>query len=85
MQVAPLLVGPTAMPTPPPGLLMNAHTGDPIGAAVEQLLARGHSLPCSTAAQAFQQMVQPTLRFQLALDVLLPILSSPRSEVRHRS
>ncbi|KAI0315020.1 hypothetical protein OF83DRAFT_1164967 [Amylostereum chailletii] len=48
------------------------------------LLTRGYTLPCSTAAQAFQQMVQPSSRFQLALDALLPILSSPRSELSHR-
>jgi hypothetical protein len=33
-------------------------------------------LPCSTAAQAFTQLVQPTSRFQLALDALLPLLSN---------
>lgn len=37
---------------------------------------RASTLPCSTAAQAFSQLVQPTARFQLALDALLPLLNS---------
>jgi hypothetical protein len=45
-------------------------------ASVSHLLSRGYSLPCSTAAQAFTQLVQPTARFQLALDALLPLLDS---------
>ncbi|KAI0033045.1 hypothetical protein K488DRAFT_48530 [Vararia minispora EC-137] len=49
-----------------------------------QILTRGHTLPCSTAAHAFSQIVQPSNRFQLALDALLPILESPRSELSHR-
>lgn len=40
------------------------------------LLVRACTLPCSTAAQAFSQLVQPTARFQLALDALLPVLNS---------
>ena len=43
-------------------------------ASVVHLLSRAYSLPCSTAVQAFLQLVQPTSRFQLALDVLLPLL-----------
>ncbi|KAF8891036.1 hypothetical protein BD779DRAFT_1437974 [Infundibulicybe gibba] len=47
---------------------------DPARTSVGHLLSRAYSLPCSTAAQAFTQLVQPTARFQLALDVLLPLL-----------
>jgi hypothetical protein len=49
-------------------------SADPVRAAVGHLLSRAYSLPCSTAAQAFTQLVQPTSRFQLALDALLPLL-----------
>ncbi|PFH50197.1 hypothetical protein AMATHDRAFT_145710 [Amanita thiersii Skay4041] len=49
---------------------------DAIRASVAHLLTRAYSLPCSTAAQAFAQLVQPTSRFQLALEVLLPVLGS---------
>ncbi|KAF9219849.1 hypothetical protein BS17DRAFT_740030 [Gyrodon lividus] len=52
-------------------------SGDPVRASVAHLLVRAYTLPCSTAAQAFSQLVQPTARFQLALDVLLPLLNSP--------
>src|SRR6266567_4310563 len=51
-------------------------TGDSIRASVSHLLTRAFSLPCSTAASAFTQLVQPTSRFQLALDALLPLLDS---------
>ena len=51
-------------------------TGDSIRASVGHLLTRAYSLPCSTAALAFNQLVQPTSRFQLALDALLPLLDS---------
>ncbi|KAF8836159.1 hypothetical protein BDN67DRAFT_974559 [Paxillus ammoniavirescens] len=51
-------------------------SGDPVRASVAHLLVRAYTLPCSTAAQAFSQLVQPTARFQLALDVLLPLLNS---------
>jgi hypothetical protein len=47
---------------------------DPVMASVSHLLSKAYSLPCSTAAQAFNQLVQPTSRFQLALDALLPRL-----------
>jgi len=47
---------------------------DPVRVSVGHLLSRAYSLPCSTAAQAFTQLVQPTSRFQLALDALLPLL-----------
>lgn len=56
----------TASPTP---------TGDPVRASVAHLLARAHGIPCSAAAQAFAQLVQPAARFGIALDVLLPLLS----------
>ncbi|KAF9447645.1 hypothetical protein P691DRAFT_671058 [Macrolepiota fuliginosa MF-IS2] len=52
---------------------------DPVHASVSHLLSRAYSLPCSTAAQAFTQLVQPTARFQLALDALLPLLDTGRS------
>ncbi|KAG9310803.1 hypothetical protein JVU11DRAFT_8655 [Chiua virens] len=51
-------------------------SGDPVRASVAHLLVRAYTLPCSTAAQAFYQLVQPTARFQLALDALLPLLNS---------
>ncbi|THU83322.1 hypothetical protein K435DRAFT_689715 [Dendrothele bispora CBS 962.96] len=47
---------------------------DPVRASVGHLLSRAYSLPCSTTAQTFMQLVQPTARFQLALDALLPLL-----------
>ncbi|KAI6002315.1 hypothetical protein F5J12DRAFT_842495 [Pisolithus orientalis] len=52
------------------------NSGDPVRASVAHLLVRAYTLPCSTAAQAFSQLVQPTARFQLALDALLPLLNS---------
>ncbi|KAG6910471.1 hypothetical protein DXG01_010396 [Tephrocybe rancida] len=55
---------------PPPMSSM----GDPVRASVRHLLTRAFTLPCSTAAQAYTQIVQPTSRFQLALDALLPLL-----------
>lgn len=57
---------------------MNTTEPDQAHASVSHLLSRGYSLPCSTAAQAFTQLVQPTARFQLALDALLPLLDSSR-------
>src|ERR1700722_2224023 len=50
---------------------------DPLKASVRHLLSRAYTLPCSAAAQAFSQLVQPTSRFQLALDALLPLLDVP--------
>ncbi len=49
--------------------------GDPVSlrVSVAHLLSRAYTLPCSAAAQAFTQLVQPIARFQLALDVLLPL------------
>lgn len=55
-------------------------SGDQVRASVAHLLAHADTLPCSTAAQAFFQLVQPTARFQLALDALLPLLN-PSVEV----
>ncbi|KAG5721035.1 hypothetical protein E4T56_gene17955 [Termitomyces sp. T112] len=55
------------LPSPPP-------MADPVRASVKRLLTRAFTLPCSTAAQAYTQIVQPTSRFQLALDALLPLL-----------
>lgn len=57
---------------------------NPVRASVGHLLSKAYTLPCSTAAQAFAQLVQPTSRFQLALDALLPLLDPPAStQVRH--
>ncbi|KAJ7589456.1 hypothetical protein C8J56DRAFT_938641 [Mycena floridula] len=53
---------------------MQSSLGRNASAAVGHLLSQASQLPCSTAAQAFTQLVQPTARFQLALDALLPIL-----------
>jgi hypothetical protein len=63
---------------PPPAAQAHA---DPLYASVGHLLSKACSNTCFTAAQAFAQLVQPNARFQLALDALLPILDSPRSEV----
>ncbi|ETW79713.1 hypothetical protein HETIRDRAFT_321869 [Heterobasidion irregulare TC 32-1] len=72
----------TAFLAPPP-LPTEAH-GDPLRSSVGQLLKKAYALPCSTAAQAFAQLVQPSARFQLALDALLPLLDSPRTELSQR-
>ena len=63
---------------PPPAAQAHA---DPLYTSVGHLLSKACSNTCFTAAQAFAQLVQPNARFQLALDALLPILDSPRSEV----
>ncbi|KAJ3751215.1 hypothetical protein DFH05DRAFT_170076 [Lentinula detonsa] len=47
---------------------------EPLFSSIRLLLSRALSLPCSTAAQTFTQLVQPTLRFQVALYALLPLL-----------
>ncbi|KAI0070254.1 hypothetical protein K474DRAFT_1609025 [Panus rudis PR-1116 ss-1] len=52
-------------------------------ASVSHLLSRAYALPCSTAAQAFTQLVQPISRFQMALEVLFPLLDSP-AEIQKR-
>ncbi|KAL4061736.1 hypothetical protein J3A83DRAFT_4347076 [Scleroderma citrinum] len=59
-----------------PSYTTHINSGDPVRASVAHLLVRAYTLPCSTAAQAFSQLVQPTARFQLALDALLPLLNS---------
>lgn len=56
---------------------------DPLRSSVVHLIARALNLPCNAAAQSYIQMVPPTSRFQLALDVLLPLLDSS-AEVRVR-
>ncbi|KAI1790885.1 hypothetical protein LXA43DRAFT_1182225 [Ganoderma leucocontextum] len=55
----------------------NAPMGDSTRASVNHLLAGACSTPCSTAAQAFVQIVPPLSRFQLTLDVLMPMLDAP--------
>ena len=57
----------------------------PLRSSVVQLLARAQSLPCSAAAQSFTQLVPPLSRFQLALDVVLPVLDSRVDVSRPRS
>jgi hypothetical protein len=59
-----------------PSLPAHLTSGDTLRASVGHLLSRTYTLPCSTAAQAFSQLVQPTSRFQLDLDALLPLLSN---------
>ncbi|KAL1740346.1 hypothetical protein HDZ31DRAFT_47678 [Schizophyllum fasciatum] len=61
-------------------------TADPVRASVGHLLQRAYALPCSTAAQAFAHIVQPIARFQLALDILLPLLEqqAPPAEPAQR-
>ena len=54
-----------------------APLGDTTRASVAHLLAGAVATPCSTAAHTFVQIVPPLLRFQLALDVLMPLLDSP--------
>ena len=49
--------------------------GDPVRASVAHLLGRAHGVPCQAAAQAFNQLVQPTVRFAVALDLVLPVFS----------
>jgi len=62
-----------------PSLAPQGHA-DPLYTSVGHLLSKACSNTCSTAAQAFFQLVQPSVRFQLALDALLPVLGSPRCE-----
>jgi hypothetical protein len=73
-----MISNPSMQPAAFSSLSLPVHmaSGDPLRASVGHLLARAYALPCSTAAQAFSQLVQPTSRFQLALDALLPLLSS---------
>ncbi|KAI0752102.1 hypothetical protein C8Q74DRAFT_1211665 [Fomes fomentarius] len=54
-----------------------ATMGDATRASVHHLLAGAFATPCSTTAHNFMQMVPPLSRFQLALDVLMPILDAP--------
>lgn len=49
---------------------------DPLRSSVTQLMIRALNVPCSAAAQTYMQMVPSTSRFQLALDVFLPLLDS---------
>ncbi|KAK0434259.1 uncharacterized protein EV420DRAFT_1597639 [Desarmillaria tabescens] len=75
----------TSLPTMGLPSSVQTNSGDPVRASVGNLLSRAYSLPCSTAAQAFIQLVQPTSRFQLALDVLLPLLDpNTSSELAQR-
>lgn len=61
----------------PQPLMAKQTSGDNLRASVGHLLSRAYMLPCSAAAQAFNQLVQPTSRFQLALEMLFPLLDSP--------
>ncbi|KAI0651362.1 hypothetical protein C8Q79DRAFT_897753 [Trametes meyenii] len=49
---------------------------DSTRASVTHHLASACSTPCSTAAHTFVQIVPPLSRFQLALDVLMPMLDA---------
>ena len=62
---------------PPLAAKPTVQMGDTTRASVAHLLAGAVTTPCSTAAHAFVQIVPPLLRFQLALDVLMPMLDSP--------
>ncbi|KAI0698269.1 hypothetical protein BC835DRAFT_1335377 [Cytidiella melzeri] len=59
-----------------PLAMKSINPGDQLRSSVVHLLSRGLNLPCSAAAQSYAQMVPSTSRFQLALDVLLPLLDS---------
>lgn len=61
----------------PQPLAMKQGPVDPLRSSVVHLLSRAHTLPCSTAAQSYMQLVPATSRFSLALDVLFPLLDSP--------
>ena len=50
--------------------------GDATRASVNHLVAGAFTTPCSTAAHAFMQIVPPLSRFQVALDLLMPMLDS---------
>ena len=78
---------PTPAGLPPAQMVPQISPQPPQGnpESVPQLLARGYTLPCSTAAQAFTHMVPPMNRFPVALEVLLPILESSQSEVRRKA
>ncbi|KAI5119255.1 hypothetical protein M0805_007258 [Coniferiporia weirii] len=56
---------------------------DPVRVSVKHLLVHTHGIPCTAAAQAFVQLVQPVNRFGVALDILLPLLSG-REETYQR-
>ncbi|KAI0742624.1 hypothetical protein C8Q80DRAFT_1108429 [Daedaleopsis nitida] len=61
---------------PPLATKQTVQMGDGARASVAHLLAGAFSTPCSTAAHAFVQTVPPLSRFQLALDVLMPMLDA---------
>ncbi|KAI0341196.1 hypothetical protein BDW22DRAFT_1359447 [Trametopsis cervina] len=67
----------------PMASMKQANAVDPLRSSVAHLLSRALNAPCSTAAQSYMQMVPSTSRFQLALDVLLPLLDSP-AEISQR-
>ncbi|KAI0370934.1 hypothetical protein BV20DRAFT_1035585 [Pilatotrama ljubarskyi] len=58
-------------------------SADSTRASVTHLLAGACSSPCSTAAHTFMQVVPPLSRFQVALDVLMPMLDA-RVELSQR-
>jgi hypothetical protein len=57
------------------GSILLPTPSEPLRASVTHLLARAYNIPCSAASQAFTQLVQPTSRFQLALEAILPLLT----------
>ena len=62
---------------PPLAAKPTAQMGDTTRASVAHLLAGAVATPCANAAHAFVQIVPPLSRFQLALDVLMPMLDAP--------
>ncbi|KAJ7136365.1 hypothetical protein C8R43DRAFT_1020576 [Mycena crocata] len=50
---------------------------DAARASITHLLSRAQEYPCSAATGAFTRLAQSTSTFQLALDVLLPVLDPP--------
>ncbi|KAF9007103.1 hypothetical protein BDQ17DRAFT_1351446 [Cyathus striatus] len=71
--------GPAAV-QPVLGITQLPSNDDRVRMEVYRLLDKAsYNLTCSRSASAFKNAVQPTARFRLALEVLLPVLDSPRS------
>ncbi|TFK65301.1 hypothetical protein BDN72DRAFT_773508 [Pluteus cervinus] len=54
---------------------------DPVKAALNHLLSKALTKPCSAAGNAYSKLVQPIARFQLALDTLLPLLEDKNESI----
>jgi hypothetical protein len=59
-----------------PMAMKPVNVADQLRSSVRHFLSTELGLPCSAAAQSYMQMVPSTARFQLALDLLLPLLDS---------